>query len=68
MAILKTIGAILTIIGGILLAIMGITQLYGAVALPGLSGITDLVLGIGLILLAIPLLAIPPVPPPPKQT
>lgn len=54
MAAIKTIGAILTIIGGILLAIVGIIQLSSAVALPWLFSITDLVLGIGLILLAIP--------------
>jgi len=53
MAAVKTIGAILTLIGGVLLAIVGIIQLSGATALASLTGITGLVLGVGLILFSI---------------
>ncbi len=54
MATVKTIGAVLTIIGGILLAIVGILELSGAAAVSPLTGLTGLILGVGLILFSIP--------------
>jgi len=54
---LHLVGHILTLIGGILVAIIGIIYLGGRMPLPVLAGISYLVLGLGLILMPISILS-----------
>jgi hypothetical protein len=51
MKVLRLIGIILTLIGGILIGIGGIIILSGAAFLGAFSGVSYLILGLGLLLL-----------------
>ena len=56
MAIVRLIGGILTLIGAVLLVIVGIIYLTGSVPEGWFAGITGLVLGIGLVGFSVPAL------------
>lgn len=56
MAIVRLVGGVLTLIGAVLLIIVGIIYLTGFVPEGWLAGLTGLVLGIGLVGFSVPAL------------